>query len=202
VTQGYAQFDFDVVDFVTSDTHFGHERISMLASRPFDSVTEMDAELINRWNATVPPDAVVLHLGDVALGPIQQSIELTGLLNGRRFLVPGNHDRVSPATQSQRAVERFRPVYEEAGWIILPEVLEGTRRGIRLLASHYPYSGDTTGAERHTSHRPVDHGIPLVHGHTHDRTHGPHGHQFHVGIDAFGYAPIRFGMVDDWLRTL
>lgn len=66
-----APFDFDAVDFVTSDTHFGHERISMLAGRPFATVAEMDAALVERWNRAVPPDAVVLHLGDLALGPIR-----------------------------------------------------------------------------------------------------------------------------------
>lgn len=84
------------------------------------------------------PDDVVLHLGDLALGPIAESLPLTAQLYGRRFLVPGNHDRVSPATQSKRAIERFTPLYEDAGWTILPEVVFGTRAGSRILASHYP----------------------------------------------------------------
>ena len=150
----YPAFDFDQVDFITSDTHFGHARIIELASRPFISVEEMDAELIRRWNETVAPDDVVLHLGDLALGPIAESLPLTAQLHGHRFLVPGNHERVSPATQSKRAIERFTPLYEEAGWNILPEVVSGTRGGSRLLASHYPYSGDTQGQNRHPTHRP------------------------------------------------
>lgn len=198
----FPTFDFDQVDYITSDTHFSHARISELASRPFRSVTEMDAELIRRWNQTVAPTDVVLHLGDVALGPIDQSLPLTAQLNGRKLLVPGNHDRVSPATQSRRAIERFAPLYEQAGWTILPEIIDGTRCGTRILASHYPYFGDSHEADRHTSHRPVDRGIPLLHGHTHDRDNGPVGHQFHVGVDAFGYAPIPFTLVDAWLDDL
>lgn len=196
-------FDFDAVDFVTSDHHFGHARISELAGRPFDSVGEMNTVMIDRWNALVDPSDIVLHLGDLALGPIDQSTALTSRLNGRRLLVPGNHDRVSPATQSNRAIERFRPLYEHAGWTVLPEILRGTRRGARLIASHYPYEGDTTGVERHSSHRPVDEGIPLLHGHTHSREFGPHGsHEFHVGVDAFGFAPVQFEVVDAWLEDL
>lgn len=198
----YPTFDFDQVDYITSDTHFSHARISELAARPFESVVEMDAELIRRWNDTVAPSDTVLHLGDVALGPIADSLALTAQLNGRKLLVPGNHDRVSPATQSRRAIERFAPLYEQVGWIILPEIIQGTRGGIHILASHYPYSGDTQDADRHTSHRPVDHGTPLLHGHTHDRENGPVGHQFHVGVDAFGYAPIPFTLVDAWLADL
>jgi len=162
----------------------------------------LDAELIHRWNAAVGPDDVVLHLGDLALGPIAESLPLTAQLNGRRFLVPGNHDRVSPATQTNHALERFTPLYAGAGWTILTEVVSGTRTGSRMLASHYPYSGDTQGDDRHVAHRPVDHGIPLLHGHTHDRENGPIGHQFHVGIDAFAFAPISMTLVDAWLENL
>ena len=199
----YPWFDFDQVDFVTSDTHFSHARISELAGRPFSTVEEMDSTLIRRWNDAVAPDDVVLHLGDVALGPIEESVGLTARLNGRRLLVPGNHDRVSPATQSTRAIERFTPLYEAAGWEVLPEVIEGTRHGYRLLASHYPYAGDSQPIDRHTSHRPRwDDGIPLLHGHTHARDHGPNDHQFHVGVDAHGFAPIPFSVIDAWIRSL
>lgn len=51
----YPTFDFDQVDFITSDTHFSHVRISELAGRPFATVEEMDAELIRRWNALIGP---------------------------------------------------------------------------------------------------------------------------------------------------
>lgn len=199
---GELEFDFDAVDFVTSDHHFGHARISELAGRPFGSVDEMNDAMIERWNALVGPDDVVLHLGDLALGPIDDSVGLTVRLNGRRLLVPGNHDRVSSATQSKRAIERFRPLYEQAGWTVLPELLVGTRNGLQLLASHYPYSGDTTGPDRHVKHRPADEGIPLIHGHTREHDFGAHGtHEFRVGADAFDFAPIPFAVVDAWLET-
>ncbi|GAA1740905.1 metallophosphoesterase family protein [Microbacterium paludicola] len=196
------RFDFDAIDFVTSDTHFGHARINELAGRPFGDVESMDMELVRRWNATVAPDAVVLHLGDVALGPIESSLAMTARLHGRRYLVPGNHDRVSSATQTKRAIERFRPLYEAAGWTILPEVLTGDRQGRPLLASHYPYRGDSQQIERHQKHRPVDEGLPLIHGHTHARDRGVDGRQFHVGVDAHGFAPIPFSLVDSWLLAL
>ena len=94
-------------------------------------------------------------------------------------------------------------MHEDAGWSVLREVLEGTCHGTRILASHYPYAGDATGVERHHAHRPVDTGIPLLHGHTHDREDGPHGsHEFHVGVDAFSFAPVQFELIDAWLEDL
>ena len=55
----YPWFDFDQVDFVTSDTHFSHARISELAGRPFSTVEEMDSTLIRRWNDAIAPDDAV-----------------------------------------------------------------------------------------------------------------------------------------------
>lgn len=196
------EFDFDGVDFVTADTHFGHARITEYARRPFVSVEDMDRELVRRWNATVAPNDVVLHLGDFALGPVEESLAVTALLHGRKFLVPGNHDRVSSATQSKAAIARFTPLYVAAGWTILPEVVHGTRLAHRLLASHYPYSaGEVTNARR-ARMQPSDEGLPLLHGHTHARDHGPHGRQFHVGVDATEFAPLPFTEIDRWLEGL
>ena len=48
----------------TADTHFGQPNVIRLSRRPFADVTEMDAELIRRWQETVPRDGVVFHLGD------------------------------------------------------------------------------------------------------------------------------------------
>lgn len=88
-------------------------------------------------------------------------------------------------------------------WEILPEVVEGTRRGYRIIASHYPYAGDSQEQDRHTSHRPRwDDGIPLIHGHTHARDHGPNGHQFHVGVDAHDFSPVPFSVIDAWIQRL
>ena len=197
-----AGFDYGPISFVTADHHFGHVRIGELAQRPFASVAEMDSELARRWNAVVGPDDLVLHLGDLALGDLQASLALTATLNGRRFLVPGNHDRVSPARQSKKAIERFLPLYEAAGWTVLPEIVAGTRHGRPLLASHYPYRYGPPPEGRRTPHAPLFEGLPLLHGHTHARDHGPDGLQFHVGVDAHDFAPVSFDVIDRWLLSL
>lgn len=196
-------FDFDAVDFVTADTHFGHGRILDYAQRPFSSVEEMDRELHRRWNAVVGENDVVLHLGDLALGPVEGALARTAELNGKRFLVPGNHDRISSVTQSTSAIERFAPIYEASGWTLLPEVICGHRRSQLLLASHYPYHApDRPGGIKRVRTQPVDAGLPLLHGHTHERNHGPHGHEFHVGVDANDFAPLPFSAIDRWLARL
>ena len=44
--------------YFTSDLHFGHKAIINYDSRPFFSVSEMNAELIKRWNNKVNKNQV------------------------------------------------------------------------------------------------------------------------------------------------
>jgi calcineurin-like phosphoesterase family protein len=52
--------------FFTSDTHFGHAGARALYCRPFGSVAEMDAAMVDRWNLRVGAEDEVWHLGDFA----------------------------------------------------------------------------------------------------------------------------------------
>lgn len=195
------------IHFVTSDQHVSHVNIARLADRPFDnsvSTTKMDEALIARWNEVVSPEDNVLVLGDVALGKIDLSLPKWKRFNGTKFLVPGNHDRVSSIETVARR-ERFTPMYEAVGFIILPEIvtLHVTVHGktTEVLASHYPYRGDSQEKERHTELRPVDHGLCLLHGHTHAKVavKGEFPRQFHVGVDAHDYTPVAASIITEWV---
>ena len=76
----------------TSDTHFYHENILRYCSRPFKDISDMNETLIRRWNETVPPDGFVFHLGDFAFGGSKEWNEVISRLNGRIYLILGNHD--------------------------------------------------------------------------------------------------------------
>ena len=77
--------------WIISDTHFFHENIGKYCNRP-DNWQEL---IIKNWNDLISPDETVLHLGDFALGKKSNFELLTGSLNGRLFLIQGNHDRLS-----------------------------------------------------------------------------------------------------------
>ena len=78
--------------FFTSDTHFGHSNIIKYCARPFDTTNNMDEALINNWNAKVPKDGIVYHLGDFAWGSINYWEKIREQLNGEIILIYGNHD--------------------------------------------------------------------------------------------------------------
>ncbi len=198
-----APFEFDQIDFVTSDHHFGHARIIELAERPFSSLGAMHGELIAAWNRVVGPEDVVLHLGDLALGNREESIAVTAALNGKKLLLPGNHDTISSVYRcSEPHKQQTRDLLDQYGWEVLPENLIGRRGRHLLLASHYPYRGDSQDEERHGEARPIDAGLPLLHGHTHARDHSPHGSMFHVGVDGNGFTPVPMATIDAWLSKL
>src|SRR5207248_7960489 len=77
--------------FFISDTHFGDHRVLNLYPRPFGSVAEMDAAMIERWNAVVGAEDEVWHVGDFARTAALAS-EILPRLNGRKHLILGNND--------------------------------------------------------------------------------------------------------------
>lgn len=69
--------------FLTSDTHFGHDKIIEYCKRPFATSEEMNEAMITRWNAVVKSGDDVYHLGDFGCGPkaskIRRLLKGTGL---------------------------------------------------------------------------------------------------------------------------
>lgn len=173
--------------WITSDLHLGHANIIDYCGRPFPNPEEMNEAIVERWNTTVGPTDRVLVLGDVALGKITDSLAVAGRLFGYKILLAGNHDRCA-GFHGQKAVgweERYR---REGGFA---EVHQGTMRvdlGAKhssVLASHFPYVGDTVDVTRFAEQRPVDRGEWLVHGHVHERWLQA-GRQINVSLDAWG----------------
>lgn len=186
--------------FFVSDTHFSHERIIELCDRPFDSPEEMNQAMISRWNEVVKPSDTVIHLGDVALGKIVDSLPLVGRLNGHIKLVPGNHDRIfSGEKQAKR--DRFMPEYLKVFDEVLPESLRMVLGGFEVMVSHFPYTGDSHGPDRHADKRPKDEGLPIIHGHVHDEW-DQRGRMFNAGVDVRDFRPVNVDEIVDWLKTL
>ncbi|WP_242116391.1 metallophosphoesterase family protein [Sphingomonas lacusdianchii] len=151
--------------FFTGDTHFGDHRTINIHKRPFATVAEMDALLIDRWNATVGPDDIVWHLGDVARRPADVPA-LLARLHGTKHLLRGNND--PDATLAA------------AGWASTGDYAEIDLDGHRLVLCHYPFRSWNGQHKRSIN----------LHGHSHGRL-KPMPRQFDVGVDVHGFAPVR-----------
>lgn len=79
--------------YFTSDLHLGHNNIIRHCNRPFFSVAEMDAALIDNWNHRVHRDDTVYILGDLMFRNSLPPEAYLEQLKGRKHLLIGNHDR-------------------------------------------------------------------------------------------------------------
>lgn len=194
--------------FHISDTHFGHPRIIPLCNRPFKDVNHMNRVIVDNWNSVVMPDDLVVHHGDVALGTIADSLPIVGQLNGHIVLVEGNHDRPFMSNDNEPKRQRWLDEYGKYFEAIYPNWAWTFEDGLRVNLSHFPYDGDSHGADRHGDARIPDDGVtPLIHGHTHS-TGAPVSHskargtlQIHVGVDAWDFYPVPQDEVERLVRA-
>lgn len=80
--------------FVTSDTHFNHNKEFIFATRGYKDPLSMTDDMINIINDTVGEDGTLLHLGDFCLNTLIG--EFHALINRLRvknlWLLHGNHN--------------------------------------------------------------------------------------------------------------
>ena len=172
--------------FVTSDTHFGHDREFLWGPRGFMSHVEHDTEVIRRWNEVVTPDDIVYHLGDVMLGDNEYGISCLKQLNGHIKIIPGNHD-----TQTRLDLYRMCENVEVLGYA---EMLKYKKYSFYL--SHHPTM--TSNLEKAPYLRM--HLINLY-GHTHQQKefYNDIPFMFHVGMDSNHCTPIT---LDDAIQKM
>lgn len=139
--------------FLIADLHFGDSDMCSLVKedghplRPFASVQDHDAYLIEQWNSVVThPSDKVYVLGDVAQRP--KDLENFAKLNGKKILIKGNHD-----------------IYEMRYYAKYFKDIRATHRLVHplcdgILLSHIPVHPMTLGEKAHKLN---------IHGHIHDR---------------------------------
>ncbi len=75
----------------SSDYHFYHTNILKYCNRPFETVDEMNEEIIKRHNELVSPHDFVFFLGDLTFK--RGTGELLNRMNGVFTYIYGNHDK-------------------------------------------------------------------------------------------------------------
>ena len=173
----------EVKIWFTSDTHFGHNNIMKFCQRPWKTVEEMDNALIQNWNSVVGENDIVFHLGDFAFAPNWRWKELLGKLNGRIYLIIGNHD------VSRWPGDKVMELFERVENQMLLKI-----DGYKVYLNHFPflcYAG--------TYRNPKIASMQLFgHVHMHDNSVGKDDerlqclfpYQYDVGVDNNNYTPI------------
>ena len=152
--------------YFIADTHFGDERILKYENRPFLSVEQMDIELKNKWNSKVDPTDTVYVLGD--FGADGYESEILSELNGKKYLLKGNHDTKS---NEQYRNLGFLEVYD------CPIIIDGF-----WILSHEPlYVNENMPYANLFGHV---HASPIIKDYS--------KHHYCVSVERIDYAPIDF----------
>ncbi|MCJ2052831.1 metallophosphoesterase [Methylobacterium sp. J-070] len=162
-----------------SDTHWNHratlgDRLGL--NRPFATIEEHDEALIARWNAAVQPQDTVWHLGDFCYRcPEDRARSIFARLNGRKFLVRGNHDKVGARLPWDG------PVFDVARTVV-PDPETGAPVGVFMF--HYACRVWPR------MHRGDIH----LYGHSHGSLPGTAA-STDVGVDCFDFRPVTLGEI-------
>jgi calcineurin-like phosphoesterase family protein len=171
--------------FLIADLHFGDSDMVTLIKedghpiRPFKSIEEHDATIIENWNKVVThPSDKVYVLGDVAQK--RKDIENFGKLNGKKILIKGNHD-----------------IYEMKEYAKYFKDIRATHRlDNGILMSHIPIHPSSFGKAHKVN----------VHGHIHDKRVMEHRpmefsptidpRYFCVSCEHINYTPMEVGAIE------
>ena len=68
-----------------SDLHFSHKNAIKYDNRPYFTVSEMNKDLIERWNNKVKNDDTVYILGDISWDTVENTIDIFQQLKGNKI---------------------------------------------------------------------------------------------------------------------
>jgi calcineurin-like phosphoesterase family protein len=160
--------------YFTSDLHLGHKNIIRLSNRPFETIEEMDAELIAQYNATVKPGDTVYDLGDFSFKNPKQYLDQ---LIVQPIRIKGSHDH--DLKEPRMLVIKPNDILDEYGDPLVITLCHYSMRSWEK--SHY--------------------GSWALYGHHHGML-APYGLSFDVGVDCWNYYPVSLDEVAEKMATL
>lgn len=155
--------------YFTADTHFGHGNIIKYENRPFADIEEMNTHMIKNWNEKVEPDDDIYILGDLIFGKGQNANDILNQLNGKKYLVKGNHDSFLRDKKFDRDL---------LVWVKDYYVLKYNNR--KFVLFHYPIQ--VWDCRHYDSIH--------LYGHVHSKTINKIPNSYNVGVDVNNFTPI------------
>ena len=82
------------MNYYIADLHFSHRNIIQFDKRPYQTIEQMNNDLIKRWNDVVTDRDDVYVLGDMFWNTDEAPMILEQL-HGKIHLIKGNHDKIT-----------------------------------------------------------------------------------------------------------
>lgn len=141
--------------YYISDLHFYHESLlTRMDRRGFSSCEEMHTYIVKQWNQKVRDKDEVILLGDVSMERGKRTSEILSQLNGRLYLITGNHDTYLQDRHFDAA--RFE-------WIKPYAELNDNKK--KVIVCHYPIFCYNGQYRRNKEDVPKTY---MLYGHVHD----------------------------------
>ena len=175
--------------FVTSDTHFCHDREFIFKPRGFEKIADMNEAIVERWNNVVTQEDTVYHLGDAMLNDNDAGIEFLKKLNGKIYMLNGNHDTAT----------RIKLYAECPNVISCGEYAKVIKyRGYSFYLSHYP-----TLTSNLDNDAPLKRHVLNIFGHTHQVTnfYDDIPFMYHAGLDSHNCYPVDLEQVIEDIKN-
>ena len=148
--------------FVTSDTHFGDEKVLYKRGLNLD-ISEINKIIVENINKLVKKDDVIYFLGDIGINDKEYLKNIFKKINGIKILVRGNHDLLEDKDYYEIG---FSEVHNSPIFYLN-----------NIIMSHYPL--------------PIDNDYFInLHGHLHGEVMKEKNY-FNVNIDVNRYRPVR-----------
>lgn len=172
--------------YLTSDQHFGHDRLFIWQVRGYTSVEEMNRAQVDKWNSIITDEDDVYILGDLMLGD-KSNIDYIKQLKGKLHIVYGNHD-----TATRREMYNELPNVVEAQWAIMLNY-----RKYHFYMSHFPAL--TGNLEKESLHQMTLN----LYGHTHQTSnfYEDRPYMYNVGVDSHNGYPVLLDDIIDQMKA-
>jgi len=154
--------------YATADPHVFHKNIIEYDQLPFSDLKTYREYFIYVWNETISYDDETYLLGDVAAGGSNSQIkEFLLRLNGKKYLILGNHD--------YRTIMKCSYLRDQFEWIKYYYSFDYQKQ--RFILFHYPIESWANMMAMKSIH---------LHGHSHGRSKEVN-RRLDVGFKACGY---------------
>ena len=161
--------------YFTSDWHFNHDKDFIWKKRGYNSVEEMNEDLINKICSTLDEGDELWVLGDLVMGDINKAAAVLSRIPYSVHFLVGNHDTL-----------RRINLYDSLGWVNHGRTIQVTDGSWDFYLSHYPTV--TMNYDDVKKHHPLIN----LHGHTHyqNKFYNDNPYMYNVGVDSQDGYPV------------